>query len=63
MGRTSVTYAFTVRREDTVVARGRMVTVRSDPVAGGTSTWTPEQRRLLSGGDPQPATEPSSRPR
>lgn len=37
VGRTSVIYTFAVRRDDAVVARGRMVTVRSDPVAGGGS--------------------------
>jgi acyl-CoA thioesterase FadM len=55
VGRTSVAYAFEVRRGGTTVARGRMVTVHADPGSAGTIPWTEEERRLLSEGGRQHA--------
>lgn len=47
LGRTSITYAFEVRRDDQVVASGRMVAVSSDPADGGTEPWTDEVRKAF----------------
>lgn len=47
LGRTSITYAFEVRRDDQVVASGRMVAVSSDPAHGGTEPWTDEVRKAF----------------
>lgn len=47
LGRTSVTYAFEVRRDDQVVAAGRMVAVSSDPANGGTEPWTDQVRKAF----------------
>lgn len=47
LGRTSVTYAFEVRRGDQVVAAGRMVAVSSDPANGGTEPWTDQVRKAF----------------
>lgn len=47
LGRTSITYAFEVRRDDQVVASGRMVAVSSDPADGGTEPWTDQARKAF----------------
>lgn len=47
LGRTSITYAFEVRRDDQVVAAGRMVAVSSDPANGGTEPWTDQVRKAF----------------
>lgn len=47
LGRTSITYAFEVRRDDQVVAAGRMVAVSSDPANGGTEPWTDPVRKAF----------------
>lgn len=47
LGRTSVTYAFEVRRGDQVVAAGRMVAVSSDPANGSTEPWTDQVRKAF----------------
>ena len=47
LGRTSITYAFEVRRGDQVVAAGRMVAVSSDPANGGTEPWTDQVRKAF----------------
>ena len=47
LGRTSITYAFEVRRDDQVVASGRMVAVSSDPADGGTEPWSDEVRKAF----------------
>jgi acyl-CoA thioesterase FadM len=51
VGRTSLTYAFTVRRDGEVAARGRMVCVNADPKGTGATAWPDDVRtRLLGGG-------------
>jgi YbgC/YbaW family acyl-CoA thioester hydrolase len=47
LGRTSITYAFEVRRDGQVVAAGTMVAVRSDPADGGTEPWSDEARKAF----------------
>jgi len=55
VGRTSLRYAFEVRRGSEVAARGAMVAVNSDPAAGGTAAWPPIAReRLLTAGPQRP---------
>ena len=54
VGRTSLRYAFEVRRGSEVAARGAMVAVNSDPAAG-TAAWPPIAReRLLTAGPQRP---------
>ncbi len=52
LGRTSITYAFEVRRGAEVAATGTMVAVSSDPAGGGTEPWSDPVRKafLESGG-------------
>jgi YbgC/YbaW family acyl-CoA thioester hydrolase len=47
LGRTSITYAFEVRRGEPVVAAGTMVAVSSDPTDGGTAPWPDEVRKAF----------------
>ena len=47
VGRTSLTYAFTVRRDAEVAARGRMVCVNSDPKGTGATAWPDDVRARL----------------
>lgn len=47
LGRTSITYAFEVRRGDQVAAAGRMVAVSSDPADGGTEPWSDDVRKAF----------------
>lgn len=54
LGRTSVRYAFEVRRGDAVAAVGVMVAVCSDPDDGGTEPWTDDVRTLFTTAGPQP---------
>jgi acyl-CoA thioesterase FadM len=55
LGRTSIRYAFEVRRAGTPVASGTMVAVCSDPAAGGTEPWSDEVRALFTtAGDQAP---------
>lgn len=52
LGRTSVRYAFEVRRGSTVAARGVMVAVSSEPDAGGTQPWSEDVRKLFTTSGP-----------
>lgn len=55
LGRTSVRYAFEVRRGGVVAARGSMVAVCSDPADGSTQAWTEDVRSLFTtAGDQAP---------
>ena len=47
VGRTSLTYAFIVRRDGEVAARGRMVCVNSDPKGRGATPWDESVRARL----------------
>ena len=47
LGRTSITYAFEVRRGSEVAAAGRMVAVSSDPVEGDTEPWPDAVRKAF----------------
>ncbi len=47
LGRTSIRYAFEVRRGEDVAALGTMVAVSSDPSGGGTQPWAAEVRAAL----------------
>lgn len=47
LGRTSIRYAFEVRRNGAVAARGTMVAVCSDPTDGGTEAWPDDVRKLF----------------
>ena len=49
VGRTSLTYAFTVRRDGEVAARGRMVCVNADPKGAGATAWGDDVRARLGG--------------
>jgi YbgC/YbaW family acyl-CoA thioester hydrolase len=49
VGRTSLTYAFTVRRDGEVAARGRMVCVNADPKGEGATAWGDDVRARLGG--------------
>ena len=52
LGRTSVRYAFEVRRGSTVAARGVMVAVSSEPDADGTQPWSEDVRKLFTTSGP-----------
>jgi YbgC/YbaW family acyl-CoA thioester hydrolase len=47
LGRTSITYAFEVRRDGSVAGAGRMVAVQSDPAGGDPLPWPDDVRRLF----------------
>ena len=47
LGRTSIRYAFDIRRGESVAARGVMVAVSSDPGEGGTQPWSDDVRKLF----------------
>jgi acyl-CoA thioester hydrolase len=49
VGRTSLTYAFVVRRDGEVAARGRMVCVHADPKGEGATAWDGDVRARLGG--------------
>jgi acyl-CoA thioester hydrolase len=49
VGRTSLTYAFAVRRDGEVAARGRMVCVNADPKGTGATAWPDDVRARLLG--------------
>jgi acyl-CoA thioester hydrolase len=49
VGRTSLTYAFVVRRDGEVAARGRMVCVHADPKGDGATAWDGDVRARLGG--------------
>ena len=53
VGRTSLRYAFEVRRGSEVAARGVMVAVNADPTAGGTAAWPEAAREALLTAGPQ----------
>jgi acyl-CoA thioesterase FadM len=53
VGRSSLRYAFEVRRGDEVAARGAMVVVSSDPDVGGTTPWPDDVRATLLGAGEQ----------
>lgn len=52
LGRTSITYAFEVRRGDGLAAAGRMVAVSSDPAGGGSEAWSEEARSAFTTSGP-----------
>jgi acyl-CoA thioester hydrolase len=54
VGRTSVRYAFEVRRGVDVAATGALVAVHSDPAADGVQPWPSEARTALTTAGPQP---------
>jgi len=61
VGRTSLTYSFEVARDETVVARGRLVIVNA--AAGqGAEPWPAELRRALAESGPQPGEYLSGTP-
>jgi acyl-CoA thioester hydrolase len=47
VGRTSVRYAFHVRRGEALAVRGTMVAVKSDPNVGGSEPWKDSERAAL----------------
>jgi acyl-CoA thioester hydrolase len=49
VGRTSLAYAFIVRRDGEAAARGRMVCVNSDPKGTGGAAWPDDVRARLLG--------------
>jgi acyl-CoA thioesterase FadM len=53
VGRSSVRYAFEVRRADAPVARGHMVAVHAASASEGAAPWPDDVRRLLREAGPQ----------
>jgi acyl-CoA thioesterase FadM len=49
VGRTSLAYEFTVRRDGEAAARGRMVCVNADPKGTGATVWPDDVRTRLRG--------------
>ena len=50
VGRTSLRYAFTVRRDDAVAAQGTVTAVHAEPDAPAAAPWPEAVRAVLSGG-------------